>query len=444
MNVVVLCPHFDPDVAPTGVVMSRIAHELVERGHRLHLVTALPWYQRHAIEPGWDGQLVRTEPTAWGRISRVHPFPTDKRNIPARALAFGGFTALATAVGASTPMRPDVVLAMSPPLTLGPAGWAVARLRRVPMVFNIQDVFPDVAVELGLLQGERVIAAARQLERVTYRLSDAVTVLSDDLADNVRAKITAGLEGDVAARQAAKVRVIPNFVDTDRIRPTERENSYRAEFGLGDRPVVMYAGNVGFSQSLDLVLLTARAFAVDRPEVVFVINGGGAARPELEQRAADLPNVRFVDMQPAERLPEVLAAADVHVVPLKAGLAWSSVPSKLYSILASGRPLVASVDEGTEVARTVLRADAGLAVPPDDPAAFTAAVSHLLDDPQAAAAMGAAGRRFVEGWASPAAVAVAYEELFAELIEARAARSRTWELARGRRLRRAGGLAGAR
>ncbi|MFM8862773.1 MAG: hypothetical protein ACKOIA_10040 [Acidimicrobiia bacterium] len=80
MNLTVLCPHFDPDLAPTGVVMSRIAHELVERGHRLHVVTALPWYVRHDVEPGWEGRLVRTERTDWGRISRVHPFPTDKRN----------------------------------------------------------------------------------------------------------------------------------------------------------------------------------------------------------------------------------------------------------------------------------------------------------------------------------------------------------------------------
>ena len=167
------------------------------------------------------------------------------------------------------------------------------------------------------------------------------------------------------------------------------------------------------------MLLAARSFAVSRPDVVFVINGGGAARPELEAAAADLPNVRFVDMQPAERLPEVLAAADVHVVPLRAGLAWSSVPSKLYSILAAGRPIVASVDEGTEVARTVERAGAGISVPPDDPAAFTAAVGRLLDEPQAAAQMGASGRRFVEGWASPAAVAAAYEELFAELVARR-------------------------
>jgi colanic acid biosynthesis glycosyl transferase WcaI len=422
MNLVVLCPHFAPDVAPTGDVMTRIAMELVERGHRLHVVTALPWYQRHALEPGWDGQLVRGEVTEWGRVSRVHPFPTDKRNIPARALAFGGFTALSAAVGAVSTLRPDAVLAMSPPLTLGSAGWAVATARRAPLVFNIQDVFPDVAVELGLLNGRRVIAAASWLERTSYRLSDAVTVLSDDLADNVRTKITSGLDAERADREAAKVRVIPNFVDTDRIRPDERENSYRADYGLTGRKVVMYAGNVGFSQSLDLVLLAARSFAVSRPDVVFVINGGGAARPELETAAAGLPNVRFVDMQPSERLPEVLAAADVHVVPLRAGLAWSSVPSKLYSILAAARPIVASVDEGTEVARTVERAGAGISVPPDDPAAFTAAVGRLLDDPQAAASMGASGRQFVEGWASPAAVAAAYEELFTELCARQARR----------------------
>ena len=416
MNLLVVCPHFDPDVAPTGVVMSRIAHELIARGNRLHVVTSLPWYQHHAIDAGWDGQLVRTERTDWGRISRVHPFPTDKRNIPARALAFGGFTALATLVGAFGRVRPDAVLAMSPPLTLGLAGRIAATARRAPLVFNIQDVFPDVAIELGLLSGDRVIRAARALERLSYRMSDAVTVLSDDLADNVRSKITIGLEGEQAQAQAKKVRVIPNFVDTNAIRPAARENSYREQYGLIGKKVVMYAGNVGFSQSLDLVLEAARSFEVSRPDVVFVINGGGSARPDLERDAAHLQNVRFIDMQPIERLPEVLAAGDIHVVPLRAGLAWSSVPSKLYSILAAGRAIVASVDSGTEVERTLERAAAGIAVPPDDPRAFAGAISELIDDSDRAARMGASGRLFVERWASPAAVAESYENLFAELI----------------------------
>ncbi|MEZ5181963.1 MAG: glycosyltransferase family 4 protein [Acidimicrobiales bacterium] len=411
MNVLVLCPHFEPDLAPTGVVMTEIAHQLAALGDRLHVVTSLPWYQHHAIEAGWEGQLVRHEDRPWGRITRVHPFPTDKRNIPARALAFGGFTALTGLAGLVSRATPDVVLAMSPPLTLGAAGWAAARAHRAPFVFNIQDVFPDVAVELGAITDPRVIRFASWLERETYRRADAVTVLSDDLRDNVAAKL-AGRRG--AAGDPAKVRVIPNFIDTDRIRPGERDNAYRREFGLEGKTVVMYAGNVGLSQSLDLVLAAATHLAHD-PHVAFVINGGGSARPGLEQAAAGLPNVRFVDMQPADRLAEVAAAADIHVVPLRTGLARSSVPSKLYTILAAGRPVVASVDPGTEVARTVAAAGAGLAVPPDDAERFTKALVQLIEAPEEARRMGAAGRRFVERWASPAAVGAAYHDLFAEL-----------------------------
>ncbi|MEZ5143862.1 MAG: glycosyltransferase family 4 protein [Acidimicrobiales bacterium] len=324
---------------------------------------------------------------------------------------------MSTVEGVLTRSRPDVVLAMSPPLPIGVAGWVVARTRRVPFVFNIQDVFPDVAVELGLLTGRRVIAAASALERFSYRRADAVTVLSDDLADNVRHKLARGGRTEPGgAGDPAKVHVIPNFVDTERIRPADPDNGYRAEYGLEGKRVVMYAGNVGLSQSLDLVLDAARDLA-GRPEVVFVINGGGAARPDLQARAAGLANVRFVDMQPRERLPEVLAAGDVHVVPLRAGLAKASVPSKLYSILAAGRPLVASVDEGTEVATTVAAAGAGIAVPPDDATAFTAAVQDLLDRPDEAAAMGARGREWVLQWASPAAIAEAYEALFRSLVD---------------------------
>jgi colanic acid biosynthesis glycosyl transferase WcaI len=416
VRVLVLCPHYEPDTAPTGDVMTRIANELVDRGHELHVVTALPWYTHHRVESGWAGRPVRHEDRDAEHITRVHPFPTNKRNIPARALGFAGFTGLAAAMALKGRRhhRPDVVLAMSPPLTLGVAGWLAARRWRVPFVFNIQDVFPDVAVELGAITNRSVIRVASWLERWTYRRADAVTVLSDDLRDNLVAKIQ-GTVPDPYGR----VRVIPNFVDTARIAPADRAGTpgggaYRREHGLGDRQVVMYAGNVGFSQSLELLLGAARVLA-DRPDVVFVINGGGSARSDLERQAMGLDNVRFVDFQPRERLADVLAAGDIHVVPLRRGLARSSVPSKAYSILAAGRPVVASVDEGTEVARVVEKAGAGLAVPPDDPEAFSAAVTALLDDPARARAMGAAGRAFVERWASPAVVAGQYEALFEEL-----------------------------
>ena len=416
MKLAVLCPHYAPDTAPTGEVMTSIATELVARGHELHVVTSLPWYEHHRIEPGWGGRVVRHEDTAWGRITRVHPFPTDKRKIPARAAAFAGFTLLSTALAlrGRPGARPDAVLAMSPPLTLGGAGWLAARRWRVPFVFNIQDVFPDVAVELGAITNPQVIRVASWLERWTYRHSDAVTVLSDDLRDNLVAKIT-GTVPDAYDR----IRVIPNFVDTDRIQPADPEaGAYRREHGLEGRRVVMYAGNVGLSQSLDLVIDAARKLA-DRSDVVFVINGGGSGRAALREAAVGLDNVRFVDFQPKERLPEVLAAGDIHLVPLRRGLARSSVPSKTYSILAAGRPVLASVDEGTEVARVVTDAGAGLAVPPDDPGAFTNALITLLDEPERAAVMGRAGRAFVERWASPAAVAERYEALFEELAARR-------------------------
>lgn len=419
MNLLVLCPHYSPDVAPTGEVMTQIAEQLVELGHRLHVVTSLPWYQDHRIDKGWEGRLIRHQDMPWGRITRVHPFPTDKSNIPARALAFVGFTALGTWEAVIARSQPDAILAMSPPLFLGGGGWLAAKRHRVPLVFNIQDVFPDAAVEVGAITNKKLIAAASLLERQTYLHADAVTVLSEDLRDNVVTKIAGrGGRGD-----AAKVRVIPNFIDTERITPGPKENSYREEFGLSGKTVVMYAGNVGFSQSLDLVLAAAQHLAQD-PDIVFVINGGGSARESLQRAARGLSNVIFVDMQPKQRLAEVAAAADIHVVPLRTGLARSSVPSKLYTILAAGRPVVASVDPGTEVARTLEQAEAGLAVPPDDAEAFTKALVRVLDSPEERERMGAAGRRFVESWASPAAVAKTYEALFEELIQARTSQAK--------------------
>jgi len=410
VDLLVICPHYAPDVAPTGEVMTSIVTELAARGHRLHVVTALPWYRHHRIDEGWDHRLVQTEATEWGWISRLHPFPTDKSNIPARALAFGGFTAVAAAVGARARFRPDAVLAMSPPLIIGFAGWLAARRYGVPFVFNIQDVFPDVAVEVGAITNPKVIAAARSVERFLYLRSDAVTVLSEDLRRNLAAKI--------AGRRPERIRVIPNFVDTERIRPGDRDNAYRRELGLGDRTVVMYAGNLGYSQSVDLLVDAARHYA-DRDDVAFVVNGSGSAKAALVAAAEGLDNLTFVGLQPKERLGEVLAAGDVHTVLLKRGLAASSVPSKMYSILAAGRPCLASVDPGTEVDRTLAAAGAGLAVPPEDPEAFRAALGRLLDDADLRRRQGAAGRSFVEGWASPAAVAQAYEDLFEELIAAR-------------------------
>ncbi len=404
MKLLVLCPHFAPDTAPTGDVMTRIVHELAARGHTIRVVTALPWYRAHAVEPSWAGRWMRTERTPWGAVVRVHPFPgNDKRNLARRALGFAGFTALA-GLRAVLGRRVDAVIAMSPPLTLGLTGWVATGFGiNGPLLFNIQDVFPDAAVETGAISNRRIIGILRWLERVSYRRAAGVTVLSEDLAANVRAKL---------GRQAGKVHVIPNFVDVAAIRPTPRATQFRREQGIGDEPVVMYAGNVGFSQSLDLLVAAARQM----PEVTFVINGDGSAKADLVTSAAGLGNVRFTGYQPKERLNEVLATGDVHVVPLRAGLGAVSVPSKTYSILAAGRPVVAAIDPGTEVPRILAASGGGVAVGPDDPDAFVAGLCQVLGEPGFGAARGAAGRAWVEQAVSPAAVATAYEDLIAGLI----------------------------
>jgi colanic acid biosynthesis glycosyl transferase WcaI len=399
LRLAVLCPHFEPDTAPTGAVITRIVHELVALGHEVHVVTALPWYREHRIESGWDGRWVRRERTSWGSITRVTPFPgDDKRNLLRRAAGFLGFSALA-GFQSLRGGRVDAVIAMSPPLTMGLTGWVTHLIRRGPLVFNIQDVFPDAAVETGAITDRRIIAVARWLERVSYHRAAAITVLSDDLRENVATKMTPS--------KRSRVRVIPNFVDTEFIAPAPRLTPFRAELGIGDGPVVLYAGNVGFSQSLDMVVAAAARF----PHATFVVNGDGAAAAHLREAAADLQNVRFSGYQPVERVPEVLATGDIHLVPLKRGLGRVSVPSKTYSILAAGRPVLAAIDPGTEVPRMLAASGGGVAVPPDDLDAFCTALADLLDDPQRAQAMGVAGRIWVEGAASPSAVAHAYERL---------------------------------
>lgn len=411
MKISVLCPHFAPDTAPTGDVMTRIVTELAALGHELHVVTSLPWYRTHGIETAWQGRGIRRwvqrERTDWGTITRVNPFPgDDKGNLVRRAIGFAGFSAL-TGVASLPGGRVDAVIAMSPPLTLGLTGWITHLVRRGPLVFNIQDVFPDAAVRTGAITNRHVIALAHRLERISYHRAAAVTVLSDDLRDNVVAKVKP------SARE--RVHVIPNFVDTEFLQPGKRINAVRAEWGIGDEPVVMYAGNVGFSQSLELLLAAAR----EMPDVTFVIVGDGAARASLGEQAAELANVRFAPYQPRERLNEVLAVGDLHVVPLRTGLGNVSVPSKTYSILAAGRPILASIDAGTEVPRMVDASGAGRCVEPDRPDLFVDALRAMVADPERLRQQGESGRRWVEQAASPAAVARQYDGILRSLPTSR-------------------------
>ena len=391
-------------MAPTGVVMSRIVHELANRGHELHVVTSLPWYRKHQVEQGWSGALWRVEKTNWGSITRVQPFAgKTKSNLLRRAVGFILFSylvGLRALFAGKVWRRVDGVLAMSPPLTLGLIGWHTKLFRGGKLVFNIQDIFPDAAIETGAITNKKIISFASWLERTSYKCSDSVVLLSDDLANNVQSKLEQKFH--------KRVKVIPNFVDTQAITPMSRMTNYRTELRIDDAFVVMYAGNVGFSQSLEMLVSAAR----ELPQLIFVINGEGAARESLKKSAHGLSNVRFGDYQDVSRLSEVLATGDIHVVPLKRGLGSVSVPSKTYSILASGRPVLAAVDLDTEVPRILAAADAGVCVEPDNSAAFISALRAMTLDPKTLSEMGERGRKWVENHASPASVAQRYEALY--------------------------------
>lgn len=290
----------------------------------------------------------------------------------------------------------------SPPLTNGLVGFAAGRLRRAPFVYNVQDVYPDIAVRLGVLRSRRSIAIFRRMEKFVYAKAAAVSVISEGFRDNLLAK----------GVPPGKIEVVPNFADTGLIRPLPRRNAFSAAHGLDERFVVLFAGNIGLSQGLEHVLEAARRLA-GHPEVLFLIVGAGAAKPGLIDLAArlGLPNVRFLPFQPYQDIPEMYAASDAGLVPLKRGFTGESVPSKVLSILAAARPLIAAVDEGSETWRLAREAGCGLAVAPEDPAALAGAVLELAGDRERGRRMGAAGRELVERRYSRTAAATKYEEL---------------------------------
>lgn len=409
MRVLVVSPHLKPDTAPTGIIISEILEELGRNGHEIYAITSLPWYERHEVEEKWVGKglrkLIQIDVESYGEVARCYPFPFSKKSLIKRGLGFFGFSLMAAIPALFTRKKFDIVLTISPPLTLGLVGWIASLRHRCPHVLNIQDVFPDVAIQVGAVTSPQMIKTFKKLELFCYKKSDAISVLSEDLAENIRSKTETA---------ESQIIVIPNFVDTQKIFPSDRLTSYRSELNLDDRIVIMYAGNLGHSQSLNLLLQAAKHHQ-DREDVAYVINGGGVAAQELIEESSDLPNLSVTGFQPETRLSEVLASADIHVVLLKRGLGASSLPSKMYSIFAAGRPVIASIDPETEVSKVLSETQAGITVKPEEIEDFIEAIERLIDNQTERIEMGAAGRRWVEEQPTAKMVAESYENLFKAL-----------------------------
>ena len=273
-------------------------------------------------------------------------------------------------LGALRADRPDVVVALTDPPPIGLIGLGLARLWRAPFVLVSKDVFPEVAVVLGHLSDRRLIGALRRLSRALFRSADRVVSIGRDMDARL-------LERGVPRH---RISTIHDWADGSVVRPLDGPSVLRAERGWDDRFVVMHSGNVGLSQSLGSLVDAADRLR-DETDIVFAIVGEGAAKAALQTdvRRLGLHNVEFLPTQPYETLSDSLGAADVHVVGLRRGLAGYIVPSKVYGILAAGRPYVAAVEAGAEPALIAEEHGCGIRVEPDDPAALAEGILRMRD-----------------------------------------------------------------
>ncbi len=380
LHILVLHQHYWPEIAATAQILTDVCEDLARLGHRVTVVCGQPSYRTH---PG-DAARPTSEMHGDVSIERVWTYVPDKRSIPKRLLQYGSYFS-ASLARSMTRARPDVCLVMStPPLLLGISGALLRALKSVPFVYSVQDLYPDIAVHLGVLPKRgATVTAIDQVAKLCYRSAAAVVTLSGGMADRL-------MEKGVSAE---RVHVVPNWADTDNVVPTARDNALARELGLAGGFVVQYSGNLGLSQGLEHVLDTAEEVA-DLP-ITFAFVGDGNAKDGLVRAATSrrLANVRFFPPQPRENLSNLLGACDVGLVTMRKGVGTDLVPSKLYGIMAAARPVLASVESHSEVARILRDCDCGWTAEAESKSALASLVRKAFEaSPAERAQLGSRGR----------------------------------------------------
>jgi glycosyltransferase involved in cell wall biosynthesis len=369
-----------PDVEATGQLLTELCTDLA-RGRPVTVIAGRP----NVGGPARPTALLREEEHAGVRIVRVGNRRFNKASLLSRAVGLASYLLL-TAWAAFFRRRPAAIVAETDPPVLGALGAFLKWWHRAPLVFYMQDLFPEVGLAMGKLRPGLVTRLLWLATQLGLRAADRVVVLGEDMRRRV---LERGID-------PAKVEVVPNWADTKLLHPAAPDPELRRAWGLDGHFVVMYSGNLGLSQNLEQVLEAARVLRGE--PVRFVLVGEGAEKARLQARAAawGLDNVRFETYRPKERLNESLNLADLHLIPLRRGLMGYIVPSKLYGILAAGRPYLAAVDEGCELARITEEARCGLCVEPDAGEVIVEAVRRCLRQPGELAEMGRRGRKLAE------------------------------------------------
>ena len=338
-------------------------------------------------------------------IMRVSSTSYDRRRLSRRALNYISYLGLSL-LAAIRAEKPDVVLCMTDPPIIADIALVVARRFRVPLVVISQDVFPEIAVELRRLENPFVIAFLRELIAFYLRRAERVVAIGETMRERLEVK---GAPRD-------RVRVIPNWVDTRAITPTPRDNQWAREQGLDGKFVVMHSGNIGHAQNLDALVRSA-TFLRDLDDLAVVMIGGGARRRELERltEVLEVP-ILHLPYQPRELLSQTLSAADIHVVGLAKGLSGFVVPSRLYGILAAGRPVIVGAEPSSETVQLVERVQCGVVVPPGRPEQLALAIRDARDGKYDLEAMGRRGREYVVSEADRVVAFRRYADLLHEVV----------------------------
>jgi len=391
MRILIVGLNFPPEPVSTGKYTGELAAFLAAQGHAVRAITTPPYYPHWKIQDGYHAWRYQKETWQGVEIQRcplwVPRKPTGfTRLIHLASFALSSLPALAS----QWHWQPSVVICIAPALMNAPFALGFARLTGALNWLHIQDFELDTAIKLGLFPGgDRIAEWAARFESAFLSNFDHLTTIS-------RQMLTRLHEKGISPHRTS---LFPNWVDTNLIYPLMEESPLRTTLGIPpEKLIVLYAGTMGKKQGLENLLEAARRLR-DQTQIQFILCGDGVIRSELEAAAQGLSNIRFLPVQPTERLNHLLNLADIHLLPQRANAADLVMPSKLSGMLASGKPVIATADPQTELGQIV--GEVGCLVQPDDADALAAAILELAGSPEKRIGLGKKGREYaVKHWDS--------------------------------------------
>ncbi len=405
MHILLLSAYFPPETGSASHLFYELGRTFVARGHHVSVVTGFPAYHVQGDTQRYRGHKWMREDLDGLEVYRIAVLQVARHTPVGRALWQFSAAASFFIAGLRVP-SPDVALVYSPPLPLGLTAFALRKVRGTPFVVNVQDLFPQSVIDLGILRNKALIRFFEGMERFVYKHADAITVHSAKNREHVVSK----------GGKAERTFVVHNSVDVDFLQPGDKHNVLCQRLGLCDKFVVSFAGVIGYSQDLDVVLEAARILQT-YPDIHFLLVGDGVEKERLVRKSREmgLPNVTWLPMQPRDRYPDVLHMSDIGLATLHAEVRTPVVPSKIWSNMAAGVPVVAAMNLNGDAPALIEESGGGICVPPEDPHALADAILQLYRDPELRRSLGIQGRTYVERHLSPQVIAERYEAIFARL-----------------------------